>query len=103
MVDGIAVCWSLIAHPPVSPPQPFLLIEECCPGSERNFMMSQTRKLSAVVLFIAGLTGCSSANSTCLQAVEAHPGLTCLDVGVGWYHAQFASQMPGDQHPDRVG
>jgi hypothetical protein len=65
-------------------------------------MISRVWRLSALLLFIAGIAGCSSANSTCLQEVSAHPGMTCLDVGIGWYHAQFASQLPTDQRSEGV-
>jgi hypothetical protein len=60
-------------------------------------MIFRAWKLSAVFLFAAGLVGCS-ANSPCLQEVATHPGMTCADIGLGWYHAVFVSQVPADQH-----
>jgi hypothetical protein len=64
-------------------------------------MFSKVGKLFAVLMFTAGVSGCSSGNSSCSQMVASHPGMTCLDVGFGWYHREFAS-MPADQHSDRV-
>ena len=64
--------------------------------------MVRVWNLSAALLLAAGVGGCSSPNSACLQAVEAHPGMTCLDVGLGWYHAQFVSRMPTDQRSDEA-
>jgi hypothetical protein len=72
------------------------------PKLNKEFSMTQVWKLSAALLFIAAVAGCSS-NSTCLREVETHPGMTCLDVGLGWYHAQFASQMPVEQSSGRDG
>ncbi len=61
-------------------------------------MVARVFKLSAVLFLIAAVGGCSSGTSpTCSQQVAIHPGMTCLDVGLGWYHAQFASQMPLDR------
>jgi hypothetical protein len=71
-------------------------------SSKELFMFSWVWKLSAMLLFIAGVSGCSSGNSTCSQMVASHPGMTCLDVGLGWYQAEFAN-MPADQHSDRAG
>ena len=47
----------------------------------------------AGLFLILGLAGCSSHDS-CLDQVANRPGMTCLDVGLGWYHIQFASQPP---------
>lgn len=69
--------------------------------SKEFFMFSRIWKLSVALLFAAALAGCSSANSTCSQEVATHPGMTCFDLGIGWYHAEFASQA--DQRPDHVG
>jgi hypothetical protein len=70
-------------------------------SSKEVFMFSWVWKLSAMLLFIASVSGCSSGNSTCSQMVASHPGMTCLDVGLGWYHAEFAS-MAADQHSDHA-
>ena len=60
-------------------------------------MIFHVWKLTAVLLVVAGVAGCSSATPTCSQQVATHPGMTCLDIGLGWYHAEFAS-MPADEH-----
>jgi hypothetical protein len=65
-------------------------------------MFTWVGKLSPLLFFIAVVSGCSSAKSTCSQVVATHPGMTCLDFGFGWYHAEFAS-MPSDQPPDHIG
>jgi hypothetical protein len=70
-------------------------------GNKEFSMISRARKLPAVLLLAAGVAGCS-ANSACLQEVSTHPGMTCMDVGLGWYHAVFVSQVPADQHYSRV-
>lgn len=64
-------------------------------------MISLVWKLSALALFAASIAGCSSRDSKCSEEVATHPGMTCLDVGLGWYHAEFA-QMPADQPSDHA-
>jgi hypothetical protein len=70
-------------------------------STKELFMFSRVSKLSAMLLFIVGVSGCSSGNSSCSQMAASHPGMTCLDVGFGWYHAEFAN-MPAEQHSGSV-
>ena len=43
--------------------------------------------------------GCSLNQPKCIEEVANKPGMTCLDVGMGWYHFQFASQA---QEPGKL-
>jgi hypothetical protein len=70
-------------------------------STKELFMFSRVWKLSAMLLFVAGVSGCSSGNPSCSQMAASHPGMTCLDVGFGWYHAEFAN-MPTDQNSGSV-
>jgi PBP1b-binding outer membrane lipoprotein LpoB len=56
-------------------------------------MFSKPARFYYWLLFAFVLVGCSSKTS-CLQEVAQRPGMTCMDVGLGWYHFQFASQAP---------
>jgi hypothetical protein len=63
----------------------------------RLIIFAPLRSFFLLALAVA-LVGCGVKNS-CVEEVANRPGMSCMDLGLGWYHFQYASQAPNYNLP----